>query len=141
MQLGGICLHKGDLEGCLNYNREAAAVRPKNAIAWANIGFVHMQLGETDKAIVALNKALKWDPTFLQAKVTLSTAQLTSGEIDDSIRLSEEVIEAQPTFAPAYNNLAIAWLEKGDKTKAKEYVEKAVEHGFDVAPEILKEIG
>ena len=64
VQLGGICLQQGDLEGCLNYNKEAANVRPKNTIAWGNIGFVHMQRGEVDKAIDALRIALRWDPEF-----------------------------------------------------------------------------
>ena len=43
VQLGGICLQRGDLDGCLRYNEEAANCRPQYAIAYSNIAFVHIQ--------------------------------------------------------------------------------------------------
>ena len=43
IQLGGICMQRGDLEGCLRYNHEAANCRAKFAVPWSNIGFVHLQ--------------------------------------------------------------------------------------------------
>ena len=67
VQLGGICLQRGDLEGCMRYNEEAANCRAKFPVPWANIGFVHLQKGEPKKAVEALKKALKWDPDFIQA--------------------------------------------------------------------------
>ena len=54
VQLGGICLERGDLEGCLRYNEEAAQCRAKFPVPWSNIAFVHLQRGEPDKAITAL---------------------------------------------------------------------------------------
>ena len=39
VQLGGICLQRGDLEGCLRYNEEAANCRAKFPVPWSNIGF------------------------------------------------------------------------------------------------------
>ena len=78
VQLGGICLERGDLDGCLRYNEEAANCRAKFPVPWGNIAFVHLQRGEPDKAITALNKALKWDPNFVQAQNALVQA---SGEV------------------------------------------------------------
>ena len=72
VQLGGICLQRGDLEGCLRYNEEAANCRAKFPVPWSNIGFVHLQRGEPEKAISALQKALKWDAEFIQAMATLA---------------------------------------------------------------------
>ena len=74
VQLGGICLERGDLEGCLRYNEEAANCRAKFPVPLSNIAFVHLQRGEPDKAIKALTKALKWDPNFVQARNALATA-------------------------------------------------------------------
>ena len=62
VQLGGLCLRRGDLDGCMQYNKEAAECRAKFPVAWSNIGFVHLQRGEVDEAISALHKALTWDP-------------------------------------------------------------------------------
>ena len=136
VQLGGICLQRGDLEGCLRYNEEAANCR----VPWSNIGFVHLQRGEPEKAISALQKALKWDAEFIQAMATLGAAYYMNGQYDESIKISEKAIEKQPGFAPAWNNLSLAWFEKGDYDKAAEYADKAIEFGFDVRPEYLEEI-
>ena len=34
VQLGGICLERGDLDGCLRYNEEAANCRAKFPVPW-----------------------------------------------------------------------------------------------------------
>ena len=45
VQLGGLCLRRGDLDGCYQYNKEASQLRAKYPIPWANMGFVHLQRG------------------------------------------------------------------------------------------------
>ena len=57
----------------------------------------------------------------------------------ESIENNLKAIKLQSNFAPAHNNLAIAYLEKGDYHLAAEHCDKAVELGYQVAPEILKE--
>lgn len=101
---------------------------------------MHLQRGEPEKAISALQKALKWDAEFIQAMATLGAAYYMNGQYDESIKISEKAIEKQPGFAPAWNNLSLAWFEKGDYDKAAEYADKAIEFGFDVRPEYLEEI-
>jgi tetratricopeptide (TPR) repeat protein len=97
-------------------------------------------LGNIEEAIPALEKAIRWNPKFLQAYTTLANAYLMKGMIDESIETSLKVIELQPNFAVAYNNLAIAYLEKGEHGLAVKHVDKAVELGYDVSSEILKEV-
>ncbi|MFI3272700.1 MAG: tetratricopeptide repeat protein [Pseudomonadota bacterium] len=140
VQLGGICLQQGDLEGCLRYNEEAAQCRAKFPVPWSNIGFVHLQRGEPEKAISALNKALKWDPEFIQAMATLGAAHYMNGNYEACIKVSNQAITKYEGFAPAYNNLALAYCELGDMPKAIENVDLAIKHGFDVRPEFLKEL-
>jgi tetratricopeptide (TPR) repeat protein len=62
------------------------------------------------------------------------------GLIDESIETSLKVLDLEPGFAIAHNNLAIAYLEKGENDLAVKHVDKAVELGYEVAPEILKEV-
>ena len=140
VQLGGICLQRGDLDGCLNYNKEAANCRPRFAIAQANMGYVHLQRGEADKAVEVFTKAVKWDPNFVQALTSLAAAHYMLGNVDESIALSERAIKQAPGFGPAYNNLALAWLEKGEGKKALEYANLAVANGFEVSEEFWKEL-
>ncbi len=40
VQLGGIAMQRGDLEGCLRYNITATQQRPFFAVPWGNIGYV-----------------------------------------------------------------------------------------------------
>lgn len=140
VQLGGIRLERGDLEGCLKYNKMAVQARAGFAEGHGNIGFVQLQLGNIEEAIPALEKAIRWNPKFLQAYTTLANAYLMKGLVDESIETSLKVIDLQPDFAVAYNNLAIAYLEKGEYALAAKHLDKAMELGYEVAPEILDEI-
>ena len=44
VQLGGLAMHEGDLDECLKMNKKAAEVRPRFAVPWGIIGFVHCLL-------------------------------------------------------------------------------------------------
>ncbi|MEE8431439.1 MAG: tetratricopeptide repeat protein, partial [Candidatus Desulfatibia sp.] len=71
---------------------------------------------------------------------TLANAYLMKGLIDESIEANLKVLELEPGFAVAHNNLAIAYLEQGQHEPAIEQFDKAVELGYKVAPEMLKEV-
>jgi tetratricopeptide (TPR) repeat protein len=62
------------------------------------------------------------------------------GRIEESIEASLKATKIHAGFAPAHNNLAIAYLEKGEFDLAVEHCDKALELGYDMAPEVLKEI-
>ena len=140
VQLGGISLQRGDLEGCLHFNKRAVQSRAGFAEGYGNIGFVQLQLGNIEEAISALEKAIRWNPKFLQAYTTLANAYLMKGMIDESIDTSMKVIAIEPEFAVAHNNLGIAYLEKEEYSLAVRHLDKAVELGYEVAPEIMDEI-
>ena len=140
VQLGGIRLQRGDLDGCLAFNQQAVRTRAGFAEGYGNIGFVLLQQGEVDKAIEALEKATKFNIRFLQAFATLANAYLMKGMIAESITTNLKVIELEPNFAVAYNNLAIAYLESGEPALAATHCEKARALGYEVAPEIVAEI-
>ena len=140
VQLGGICLERGDLEGCLRYNEEAANCRAKFPIPWSNIAFVHLQRGEPDKAITALRKALKWDPKFVQAKNALSTAYYMKGDFKACEETCRDLLAQEPGFAPAWNNLALALFDLKEYDQAIEAADKARELGFEVPEGFLEEL-
>jgi tetratricopeptide (TPR) repeat protein len=139
--LGGIRMHFNDLKGCLEYNQRAIQARPRFAEGYGNIGFAHLQMGNIDEAISALEKAISFNPKFLQAYTNLGNAYLMKGMVDKSIEINIKALEMEPAFAVAHNNLAIAFLEKGDKVKAAEHCRQAESMGYEVAPQIKKEIG
>ena len=140
VQLGGICLQRGDLEGCLDFNKRSVHSRAGFAEGYGNIGFVYLQMGKIDEAITALEKAIRWNPKFIQALTTLGNAFLMKNMPDKCIEVNMKVIELEPEFAVAHNNLAIAYLQQEHFEMAATHSARAVELGYQVAPEILEEI-
>ncbi len=140
VQLGGLCLQRDDLDGCLEYNKHATKVRAGFSEGFANIGFVHLQMGNVDDAITSLQKAIVYNSRFVQAYATLANAYLMKGLIKESIITSLKALELGPTFAVAHNNLAIAYLENEEYDLAVKHCDKAIDLGYEVAPEILKQI-
>lgn len=140
VQMGGICLQRGDLDGCLDWNRRATKARPGFSEGYGNIGFVHLQRGEVDEAITAFKKATAFNFRYVQAFASLASAYLIKGMIDESIEAGEKALAVAPDFAVAHNNLGIAYLEKGDPEKAKTHILKAKALGYEVAPQILEEV-
>ncbi|MGD9974111.1 MAG: tetratricopeptide repeat protein [Desulfatirhabdiaceae bacterium] len=140
VQLGGICLNRGDLDGCLAFNQQAVKARPGFSEGYGNIGFVHMQKGNIDDAIVALERATFFNFRFIQAFTTLANAYLIKGDIEKCIETNKKALELEPDFAVAHNNLTIAYLEKGDDVSAVWHCDRAVALAYEVAPEILDEI-
>ncbi len=140
VQLGGLHLKRGDIDGCLAYNQQSVKVRAGFAEGYGNIGFVQLQKGNIDDAIFALEKAIRFNSRFIQAYATLANAYLFNGEIEKSIETNLAVLDIDPEFPIAHNNLAICYLEKGEYGKAVEHCDKAVALGYEVAPEIREEI-
>ena len=140
VQLGGLCLQRGDLDGCLEYNKHATKVRAGFSEGYGNIGFVQLQMGDVDEAIRSLQKAIVYNSKHLQAYATLANAYLRKGLIKESIITNLKILKLEPNFAVAHNNLAIAYLENKEYDIAVKHCDKAIELGYKVAPEILKEI-
>ncbi len=140
VQLGGICLERHDLDGCLRYNEEAAQCRAKFPVPQSNIAFVHLQRGEPEKALAALKKALKWDPDFIQAKQAMTTAYFMLGENENCVTTCKEILQKEPNFAPAWNNLALACFELERFKEAVEAGNQAQALGFEVPEGFLKDL-
>lgn len=140
VQLGGLCLKRGDMDGCLDWNKRAVKARPGFSEGYGNIGFVYMQQGNLEEAIKNLKRATAFNFRFVQGFTTMATAYLMLGQVDEAIEACYNALKAEPNFPVAHNNLAIAYLEKGDKEKAKAHARQAIDLGYEVAPEIMKEL-
>ncbi|MBU1003963.1 MAG: tetratricopeptide repeat protein [Proteobacteria bacterium] len=141
VQLGGICLQRGDIDGCMNYNKHAKGCRPQFAVPFANIAFCYLQKGDVDGAIVNLKKALNRDPNFVQALATYGSALILDGQLDEAKIHLDKALKLQPVFGPAWNNMALYWLEMDDKDQARECIKKAQECGFEVVEGLIEQVG
>ncbi len=148
--LGGICLQRNDLEGCLRFNKASVKARAGFAEGYANIGFVLLQLVDgkkpeedeekLDLAIKNFKKAIIHNSQFVQAFTSLGTAFYMKGLIDEGIKANLEAVGIQPEFPIAHNNLAVGYLEKKDYPKAIEHHDLAVKYGFPVNENLTREL-
>ncbi len=148
--LGGICLQRNDMEGCLRYNRGATKARAGFAEGYANIGFVMLQLidgknakddeEKLDMAIKNLRKAIVHNTNFVQAYATLGNAYYMKGLIDEGIKANLEALNIHADFPIAHNNLAVGYLQTEEYAKAIEHCDKAEAQGFEIAEGLKKEL-
>ncbi len=148
--LGGICLQRGDLEGCYRYNQRATKARAGFAEGYGNMAFVLLQLVDgkdekedeekVDKAIKNLKKAIIHNKHFIQAYVTLGTAYFMKGLVPEGIKANLEALEVQPDFPIAHNNLAVAYLESQNFEKAIHHCDQAQALGYEVSQNLIKEL-
>ncbi len=148
--LGGICLQKGDLEGCLQYNRHSIKARAGFSEGYGNIAFVLLQqiTGEDEKAdedkldeaIKNLQKAIVYNSRFIQAYATLGNAYYMKGLVEEGIKANLKALEIDPDFPVAHNNLAVGYLQTRDFDKALFHCDKAEALGYEVAPELKTEL-
>lgn len=139
VQLGAICMQRGDLEGAMYYNQMSVKSRAGFSPGYANIGFL-LQKGEVDEAIKNLQKAVVYNSKFVQAFTTLGNAYLMKGLVDESIEANKKAIEIQPEFPVPYYNIGLGYLEKGEIELAAQNIEKAASLGYEVPEKILEEI-
>lgn len=140
VQLGGICMQRGDIDGCLDFNQRAVKSRAAFSEGWGNIGFVHLQKGESEEAIRALKKAINYNSRFIQAYTTLANAYLMEGLVAESIEANKKALEIQPDFPIAHYNLALSYMENDQFDEAIEHCDKAIALGYKVPPEIITEL-
>jgi tetratricopeptide (TPR) repeat protein len=149
-QLGGICLQRGDIEGCYRFNQRGTKARAGFAEGYANMGFVLLQLVDgkdakedeekVDKAIKNFKKAIIHNKNFVQAYTSLGTAYFMKGLLEEGIKANLQALSVAPKFPIAHNNLAVAYLQLEDYKQAIKHCDIAVDLGFDVNPALLDEL-
>ena len=92
-----------------------------------NIAFVHVEMGDTEKAIEAVQDARKVDPTDVNLILTEANLQIKLENKDEFAKLMNEAIELDPKNPALFFNLGVISAEQGDIEKAKEYYNKAIE--------------
>jgi len=150
VQLGGLCLQRGDLEGCFRFNQQATKARAGFAEGYGNMAFVLLQLvngkdakedeEKVDKAIKNLKKAIIHNKNFIQAYTTLGTAYFMKGLFEEGVKANLQALSVEPKFPIAHNNLAVGYLELEDYKRAIEHCDIAVDLGFEVNPALLDEL-
>lgn len=78
-------------------------------IAWGNLGWAHLQMGNNQKAIAALRRAIAAQPLFCVGSYRLGVAYNRTGALESAV---EALDRALGTNAPGCSALQDAYLER-----------------------------
>ena len=138
-------------EAITNYNR-VIELKPTVG-AYRGLGIVYSEIGASENATDAFDKALEMDTSIIEEGTyrSMYSKYYSRGltyyamqEYDKAISDFEKAIELKSDYAEAYRDLGKAYLEIGDKAKANEAFETAIrlfeEQGNSYAAEQVKEL-
>ena len=85
-----------------------------------NIAFVHVEKGDTEKAIAAVQDARSVDPNDVNLILTEANLQIKLGNKDEFAKLMNEALSLDPNNPSLYFNLGVISGEQGEYDKAKD---------------------
>jgi peroxiredoxin len=91
------------------------------------LGFLFLEIKETELALQEFQRALELEPGSNDAKTGLGKAYILQDDIDGAIDALTAAVTANPNPQTAYYELGRAYELKGEKNKASEMYKKAVD--------------
>ncbi len=127
----------GRFEEAIRFDDEALAYAPGAVTAstvLTNRANAHRLLGQTEKAFLDYDEAIRLNPDATLAHFNRATTALGQGKIEEALRGFEEVLRQRPTYAPALLDRAQILVKRGQLQKANADFEAALEHLEEVNP-------
>jgi arylsulfatase A-like enzyme/Tfp pilus assembly protein PilF len=125
---GQAYLHKGDIEEALSFCEKAVAIDENYAVAFSNLGIIHIKFfdltrnsEELSKAFLNYEKALELDPRNCSAHQGLGLLHMYRGNNSKAIYHLEFALQLQPDMHHVFYNLGIANLRYGNMDRALFY--------------------
>ncbi|MBN2035128.1 MAG: tetratricopeptide repeat protein [Chitinispirillaceae bacterium] len=133
---GVVKFRKGDIGGASAIWKKLASRDPDYAIVSYNLSLVYLHERDRDAAVRLLQRALKANKRFIEARVRLGALLLEKGEKRKSLDELRTAYTMAPTHPDAWSFYAYALVENGDTLKAVQILDK-----YQDKPEALKLLG
>jgi TolB-like protein len=109
--------HRDDLKKAGEMFEKSVGLDPTYAPSWAYLGAINATLASLyfggresyDKARQACDRALKLDPSQIEARIFKANLLTDTGNVEEAVPLLLGVIETSPNLAQAHWNLAYAY--------------------------------
>ncbi|BAV34487.1 hypothetical protein SCL_2198 [Sulfuricaulis limicola] len=121
--LAYLLVGRGDLDRALPLLEQTAALRPRDAGVWYNLGFAHDHNKNPARAIDAFREAVHLSPRFDQAWYGLGRCHAALGQLDDAIKALEEAARLQPTKGHAWYELALVHHRRHESDRVRDIAE------------------
>jgi tetratricopeptide (TPR) repeat protein/WD40 repeat protein len=106
------------VNGCTEAIESGRWIGRSVAWAYANRGAAFALKGDLERALLDVNEAIKFDPSFARAFETRSFIRGSKHDLDGAIADASEAIRLDPHLVMALNNRAQSYLQKGDTARA-----------------------
>ncbi len=77
-----------------------------------NLGNSYSDIGNTESALLALERAVQINPSLAESRINLGNVYLKTGRIKDAIYEYQTALKINPNDAKAHNNLGNAYTKK-----------------------------
>jgi len=111
--------------------RHALAITPNSDMAYAGVGGVLLDKGQTDEAIEQFERALSIRPNSGQAHAALGNALLKKGDANQAIVHWQKSLELQPENVQTRDQLGAALAQQGRLREAMAEWEKSLAYNPD----------
>ena len=126
-------------EAILDYNKALKLSPTEICLVYSMRGNAKRNLGDIDGAISDQNKALGFDPLYIDGYFNRSSAKLKKGDFTGAIDDYTKVIQINPNDSDAFFNRAYVKNKVGDMKGACEDWKKAADLGDEEAEKLIKE--
>jgi len=107
--------------------QKAAALLPKDAQIFSNIGNVLQERGRHDEALQSYRRALEIDPDFVEGHFNLGRALQHNGQLDETVQSYRRALSKDRNYVDAHTNLGNALMGLGQLVQAMESYRRVLE--------------
>jgi len=124
---GQVLRAAGHLNDAISEYEHALALNPNAVDALSQLGMTYCDLGQYEKAIEFLDKALRlspYDPSLVYWYLFKSKAYLALHQDDQAIEFARRSIASNQDFGPAHGFLAAALALTGREAEARDEIQR-----------------
>jgi tetratricopeptide (TPR) repeat protein len=120
-------LHKQDYENARIMAEKAVGQRPENANLWIVLGEIYHQLGRSDDAVQAFQKAIATDPGNILGYGALVSVEEGANDLVAAVDIYKKLAELTPGAAGVHFQLGLCLARMNDAEGAKIALKRALE--------------
>ena len=115
-------MRAGEWQTAHELAQELILAHPKLAAAYANVGNIHQQLGDLEKAEQAWLKALELNPGWAAVYNQLGIFYRDQARFEPALAMYQKAIATDEAYANSHRNIAILYeIYLGDKVQALQH--------------------
>ena len=129
--LAKLAFNRDDFETAVGHFEKAVNPDPREQLVWFNYGYALDRVGRLDDAIDIYTRAIRLNPTFIEAHHNVGLLRMQKSEFDVAIQNFEEVLRLFPQHVTANLHLAKIYLQTGNSALARRHLATVLEASPD----------